>query len=232
MSVVSDSPPAIAQPSATVILLRQQGVSYEVLLVQRNRRLTFHGGAWVFPGGRIDAADYGPGGSDDVVAAARQAAVREANEEAGVTIPASSLGLISRWITPDFLPKRFDTWFFVAPATDQEVTVDGGEIHSHTWIAPRQALEARDRGDLELPPPTFVTLHLLADYPSSANALTALRADASVPTFRPRICRADGGACSLYEGDAGYACGEADRPGPRHRLWMLDSGWRYERSIE
>lgn len=209
-------------------LLREQGDLWEVLLVQRNRRLSFHGGAWVFPGGRIDAADYVPDSREDVVAAARQAAVREASEEAGVTIPRSSLALISRWITPEFMPKRFDTWFFVAPATDEQVRVDGGEIHSHTWIAPRRALEARDRGDLELPPPTFVTLQLLAGYARSAEALTALANDVSIPTYRPRICRTPGGACSLYEGDAGYAYDDADRPGPRHRLWMLDSGWRYE----
>jgi hypothetical protein len=35
---------------------------------------------------------------------------------------------------------------------------------------------------------------------------------------------------ALYRGAAGYAGGVADRPGPRHRLWMLDAGWRYERS--
>ena len=38
------------------------------------------------------------------------------------------------------------------------------------------------------------------------------------------------GACLLYPGDAGYEASETGRAGPRHRLWMLPDGWRYERS--
>ncbi len=34
---------------------------------------------------------------------------------------------------------------------------------------------------------------------------------------------------ALYAGDAGYDSGDATLPGRRHRLWMLDEGWRYER---
>ena len=49
-------------------------------------------------------------------------------------------------------------------------------------------------------------------------------------TFRPRICRTPDGACMLYPGDAGYEAGDPDAPGPRHRLWALASGWRYEQS--
>src|SRR5262249_4022743 len=121
-----------AHPAATVILLRDTAAGCEVLLVQRNARLSFHGGAWVFPGGRIDPEDYDA--SRDVIAAARRAAVREAREEAGVSIAENSLALLSRWVTPEGLPKRFDTWFFVAPAESLSVTVDGGEIHAHQWL--------------------------------------------------------------------------------------------------
>jgi len=35
----------------------------------------------------------------------------------------------------------------------------------------------------------------------------------------------------LYPGDAGYDAQDADRPGPRHRLWALAGGWRYERDL-
>jgi hypothetical protein len=34
----------------------------------------------------------------------------------------------------------------------------------------------------------------------------------------------------LYPGDAGYEAGDVERPGPRHRLWSLPAGYRYERS--
>jgi 8-oxo-dGTP pyrophosphatase MutT (NUDIX family) len=200
-----------------------------VLLVRRNRRLDFHGGAWVFPGGRLDPGDYVPEGAGDVVAAARRAAVREAKEEAGVSIEGEQLTLFARWITPDFMPKRFDTWFFAGTAVDQDVRVDGGEIHEHAWMRPADALSAQARGEIELPPPTFVTIFSLAPRRDAADALRAL-ASGGLQSFIPRICRVPGGACSLYEGDAGYASGNAEIAGPRHRLWMMGTEWRYERS--
>ncbi len=72
--------PAVAHPSATIVLLRDAAGALEVLLVRRNEKLDFHGGAWVFPGGRIDAADLDGDGVVDGEAemrAARRAAVRE-----------------------------------------------------------------------------------------------------------------------------------------------------------
>jgi len=221
--------PAIAHPAATVVLLRDGAGGCEVLLVRRNAKLAFHGGAWVFPGGRIDAEDYSVSAPADVVAAARRAAVREAREEAGVVIERESLVLLSRWITPEMLPKRFDTWFFAAAvAAETVVEVDGGEIHEHRWLRVDQALAAQKAGEIELPPPTFVTLVGLSSHGTVGEAWASLSARPA-ETFVPRLHAVAGGACSLYAGDAGYEAGDPDRPGTRHRLWMIDSGWRYER---
>jgi 8-oxo-dGTP pyrophosphatase MutT (NUDIX family) len=52
-----DIPPA--RPAATVVLLRDGTDGLEVYLQRRHTRMAF-GGAWVFPGGRIDAADTDP----------------------------------------------------------------------------------------------------------------------------------------------------------------------------
>jgi 8-oxo-dGTP pyrophosphatase MutT (NUDIX family) len=223
-------PRSPAHPAATVVLLRDGENGSEVLLLRRNERLAFHGGAWVFPGGRLDRADYEAAGSDDVVAVARHAAVREAREEAGLSVSPGCLVLLSRWITPDILPKRFDTWFFAARIDDDAVHIDGEEIHDHLWISPDEALATRARGEIELPPPTFVTLLGLAGSRSAAETLASLSLR-EAETFAPRICMVSGGACSLYAGDAGYDDGAVDREGPRHRLWMLGSSWRYERSL-
>lgn len=226
---MTDRTPAIAHPAATVVLLRDGNGDWEVLLVRRNAKLTFHGGAWVFPGGRIDPADYLASRPDDVVAAARQAAVREAREEAGVKIDRAGLVLISRWITPEMLPKRFDTWFFAASVeAETRVEVDGGEIHEHRWMRVGEALAAQRAGEIELPPPTFVTLVGLSTHRSVDEAVAAVSARGA-ETFVPRLHAVAGGACSLYAGDAGYEAGDPDLPGSRHRLWMIDSGWRYER---
>src|SRR5450631_2430748 len=66
--------------AATVILLHGGGRALEVLLVRRNPASRFMGGAWVFPGGVVDAHE----GEGDT--ALRAAAVRELDEEAGVQV--------------------------------------------------------------------------------------------------------------------------------------------------
>lgn len=218
---------AIAHPAATVVLLRDGRDACEVLLVRRNARLSFHGGAWVFPGGRVDAADCIADPSDPI-AAARCAAVREAREEAGLDLAAEHLVLVSRWVTPVQLPKRFDTWFFAGPGSDAPVAVDGGEIDEHRWMTTSAALAAQRAGAIELPPPTFVTITALDRHRCAGDALAAL-AQAPPELFEPRLMPVEGGAVTLYAGDAGYDDLELERPGPRHRLWMVDGGWRYEK---
>ncbi|MBX3023565.1 NUDIX domain-containing protein [bacterium] len=219
--------PAPAHPAATVVLIRDRPSGCEVLLVRRSAQLSFHGGAWVFPGGRLDPDDWIPG--DDVLAAARRAAVREAREEAGLVLAPGDLVAISRWVTPVQLPKRFDTWFFAATGTDAPVAVDGGEIHDHAWMAPTEALAAQRAGEIELPPPTFVTITAIAAHRTAQSALAAL-GRGPLEVFEPRLFPIEGGAVTLYAGDAGYDDAELERPGSRHRLWMREDGWRYERA--
>lgn len=219
--------PAIAHPAATVVLLRERNCGCEVLLVRRNAQLTFHGGAWVFPGGRLDPADYAD--AHDTVAAARRAAVREAREEAGLVLAPDALVLVSRWITPTPLPKRFDTWFFAGLGSDAPVEIDGSEIHDHRWVTPADALAAQRAREIELPPPTFVTITRLARHGCAADALAAF-ALGPMETFEPRLCPVEGGAVTLYAGDAGYDAGDLECPGPRHRLWIREDGWHYERT--
>ncbi len=48
--------------------------------------------------------------------------------------------------------------------------------------------------------------------------------------FTTKAAMTDDGLTVLWHGDAGYEDGDASRPGPRHRLWMVDTGWRYERT--
>ena len=211
-----------ALPAATVVLLREARDAPEVLLLRRSSKLAFHGGAWVFPGGRVDAGE-GTGEPG-----ARVAAVREAREEAGLAIDPASLVQISHWTTPEGVPRRFATWFFVAEHGGAEVRVDGGEIHEHRWIGAREALAAQRAGAIELPPPTFVTLSVLAAHRSPRAAIES--AAAAEPTvYLPRIVRSESGGASLYPGDAGWETRDPEAPGARHRLLFLASGWRYLR---
>jgi 8-oxo-dGTP pyrophosphatase MutT (NUDIX family) len=50
-------PPAPAHAASTVVLIRPSPSSFDVLLVRRHDNVAFMGGAHVFPGGRVDAAD-------------------------------------------------------------------------------------------------------------------------------------------------------------------------------
>src|SRR5664280_863885 len=78
--VYNPGPPVLPRQAATVILLRGGEESLEVLLVQRTPAARFMGGVWVFPGGAVDA---GEGAGDE---AHRAAAIRELEEEAGISL--------------------------------------------------------------------------------------------------------------------------------------------------
>jgi len=96
-------------------------------------------------------------------------------------------------------------------------------------MAPSDALAAQRAGDIELPPPTFVTITRLSVHGCAADALTAFTRD-PMETFEPRLHPIQGGAVTLYSGDAGYEDGDLERSGARHRLWIRDDGWQYVRS--
>ena len=222
-------------PAATVVVARDGESGLETLLIRRNTALEFAGGMWVFPGGRIDPEDY-PAGTqhDDAplndMAAARRAAVREATEEAGLVLIESSLVEFSHWTAPRVAPKRFATWFFLAPCPPGTpvVRVDGGEIHDHSWMRPADAIARRDAGEIDLAPPTWITLHRLARSGDLAAAIVDARSQ-RVERFETRIAPTEGGLVGLWAGDVAYDGGTLDDAGPRHRLWMVGSGWRYER---
>jgi len=230
LPLAEETDPAI--PAATVVLVRDGAAGLETLMLKRDSRLAFAGGAWVFPGGRIDAEDFPDGvRSDDpdvMLEAARTAAVREALEEAGLAVDRDSLVWFAHWTPAHASPRRFATWFFMARAPEGTVVIDDGEIREHEWIHPRAAVARRDAGEVELVPPTYVTLHDLADYDSVASAIAALDTG-TPPFFVTRIARVEGGLVSLWQGDAGYDSLDPDTPGPRNRLLMLDTGWVLER---
>ncbi len=225
---------AEAKPAATAAVLRDGDDGLEVLMVQRATKLDFHGGAWVFPGGRIDDADHDPADDGTILAAARRAAARETREEAGIDIDAGALVHISNWTTPDISPKRFATWFFAGPAPDggAEVVADGVESDAVRWLTPEGALAERAAGAIELAPPQYVTLLSLSRFPSVEEALTVLDAEDPID-FAPRFCFLDGGgAVCLYQGDVAWDDhARLMDPGPRHRLLMGDAGWIYEQSV-
>jgi 8-oxo-dGTP pyrophosphatase MutT (NUDIX family) len=217
--------------AATVVVVRDGTADdvpcIETLMLRRNERGTF-GGMWVFPGGRVDDGDVDPRAPDDEMAAARRAASREALEEAALILHPSDMVVLSHWRPPSIVPKGFATWFFVAAASDADVTVDGAEIHEHAWLTPAEVLSRRDAGEVTLAPPTFVTLYVLAQHDTVGGLLAALHR-ATPERFHTQIGRDGETSVALWHGDEWYE----EQPGPsgaRHRLIMAADGWRYVRS--
>jgi 8-oxo-dGTP pyrophosphatase MutT (NUDIX family) len=180
--------------AATVIVLRGGDAPLEVLLVQRNPAARFMPGAWVFPGGALD-------GSED----ARTAGVREVWEEARIELPdPGALVEFSRWITPPQVQIRFDTLFLLAPApADADAQPDGGETVAVGWYAPRAALDAYERGELELVFPTIKTLEQLSRFGSAAELMT-WAAGRVVEPIEPRVIVEGEVARIVLPGEPGY----------------------------
>jgi 8-oxo-dGTP pyrophosphatase MutT (NUDIX family) len=225
---------ADAKPAATVAVLRDGEHGLETLLLRRSSKLAFHGGAWVFPGGRIDAGDWHEG--DDLLRAAARAAVREATEEAGIEVDVDSLVHLSNWTTPDISPKRFATWFFAAPAHAEiaEAIADGVESDAVRWFRPAEALAERAAGEIELAPPQYVTLLWLSEFATVESALAGIAAQTPID-FTPRFHFLEGGgAICVYDGDVAWDdLARVEESGPRHRMLMPREGdWVYERRAE
>ena len=188
------------RPAGTVIVLRGGSSSLEVLLVQRNPNARFMGGAWVFPGGAVDRNEgHGDG-------ALRAAAIRELEEEAGISVSdPASLVAFSRWITPAQVKIRFDTWFFLAPLPDGAVArVDGSEVVDARWYTPTAALQARTRGELFLVFPTIKHLEQLSAF-ESADALLAHAHGREVLPVEPRVIGQGETARIVLPGEPGYS---------------------------
>ena len=123
-------------------------------------------------------------------------------------VPATdALVPFARWITPDFMPKRFDTHFFLALAPpDQALAHDGRETVDSIWIAPREALGEQGRR-FKLLFPTERNLWKLARHADAASALAAART-APVVTVVPERAEVEGGPGLRIPREADYG-GEA-----------------------
>lgn len=222
-------------PAATVVLLRDEDHGLEVLLLRRNTAVEFAGGLWVFPGGRIDPEDHpahtAGTPADELLVAARNACVREALEEADQLVDVDSLVWFAHWSPPAIAKKRFATFFFACRSAGGDVTIDGSEIHDHQWIAPADALARHRAREVELAPPTWVTLHYLAQAGDVDQALDRFRR-AEPRFYETHVARDGDRTFFLWHPDAAYDSGDLTAPGPRHRIiatpgaWELDdSGW-------
>lgn len=107
----------------------------------------------------------------------------------GLTLRSDLLAAWTRWITPEFEPKRYDTWFFVAALPAGQRTRNAStEADRTVWIRPADAALGYDEGELLMMPPTVATLRQLQPYGSAAEALEAAAGRDLAPVLaKPRV---------------------------------------------
>jgi 8-oxo-dGTP pyrophosphatase MutT (NUDIX family) len=110
----------------------------------------------------------------------------------------------AHWITPEGMPKRFDTWFFLASAPPAQAGAhDGKESTDSIWVSPREALEGGESGRFKLPFPTTRNLIRLGKQPNVRAALDDMRGKPIV-TVMPVMTKLNGGRQLRIPLEAGY----------------------------
>jgi len=165
-------------------------------------------GVWVFPGGAVteaDGADSSEPAERVSEAACRACALRELAEEVGIELAdPAALVPYSRWITPEAVPTRFDTRFYVALApAHSPPRPDGAETVAAEWFRPDRALEAHRGGELSLVFPTIRHLESLVEFESAEGVLAAAR-ERRVEPILPRVVGAGTDRRVLLPGEPGY----------------------------
>ena len=197
--------------AASVLLFR--GGSLDLLMMRRHEGSSFVPGAWVFPGGAVEPLDRELTNSEaDTI---RLCAVRELFEETGIYLgqplenpertrtalaqgvttfrevveaaPVSldQLALVSHWVTPIGVAKRFDTWFFAAIAPPEAApTADLTEGVELIWIRPDEALRRHALGSFPLVFPTIRNLQAITSFDSGLSLIEKRRGE-EIPVTRP-----------------------------------------------
>jgi 8-oxo-dGTP pyrophosphatase MutT (NUDIX family) len=110
----------------------------------------------------------------------------------------------AHWITPEGMPKRFDTWFFLAAAPPEQAGAhDGKESTDSIWVSPREALEGGESGRFKLPFPTTRNLIRLGKQGSVKAALDDSRGK-NIVTVMPVMTKLNGGRQLRIPLEAGY----------------------------
>lgn len=135
-----------------------------------------------------------------------------------ITIDATAIEQVARFITPVGSPRRFDAHFFVARAPqNQEAVQDDSEIVNLGWMAPADALDQWARGELTMMSPTIRMLACLARYDSADEVMEVARRRLSYQ--RVRVVDPDGDYRVVLPGETGYETAELEVETGWVRLW-------------
>ncbi len=121
-----------------------------------------------------------------------------------LTLDLSLLVPFAHWITPEFMPKRFDTHFYLAHVPHAQIGAhDGSESVDSVWIRPAQAIADAEAKKLTIIFPTRMNLQKLSAFGDVASALAAARAD-KIVTVLPWVEPREGKPHLIIPPEAGY----------------------------
>ncbi len=113
-------------------------------------------------------------------------------EEEDIVLPGEGLHYFSHWITPEFLPLRYDVRFFVTKSpAGQTAVCDGVELTNHAWLRPSVALKDYEAGKIGMVLPQIITLEELSRFKTVEEALASAR-ERHVPAILTKIVQLDG----------------------------------------
>ncbi len=152
----------------------------------------------------IDAAEASELARHRLEVQAGTLSFRELIEKEGLDLAADLLAVHAHWITPENVPRRFDTIFFsTLTPRGQLAAHDGVESTSHIWTRPEDALARRSRGEIGLIFVTALNLETLSGFETAEEALESSRRRPVVPIL-PRLEERDGERRLVIREDAGY----------------------------
>jgi 8-oxo-dGTP pyrophosphatase MutT (NUDIX family) len=129
-------------------------------------------------------------------------------EELGLALDVDRFVYWSHWITPSVEPKRYDTRFFAVELTGTAtVEADQSELTEHSWVRPESALAALGRGEMQMVPPTILTLEDLAESHRKHGSLPGMLAaerHRETPAITPRIAVTSSAYRVVMPWDPGY----------------------------
>jgi glyoxylase-like metal-dependent hydrolase (beta-lactamase superfamily II)/8-oxo-dGTP pyrophosphatase MutT (NUDIX family) len=102
--------------------------------------------------------------------------------EAGLALRAEDFRPAGRWITPPYMPVRFDTRFFLVEVPPHAVAeLWPGELTEAAWVEPKAALERGGEGTALLHSPGLYVLQVLARFDTPEAVLARLEAPPHCP---------------------------------------------------
>lgn len=135
-------------------------------------------------------------------------------EKEDLVLQLNELHHFAHWITPEMMPKRFDTHFYVAVAPVDHIAVhDGHESVDSVWIKPEQALKEAEAGQRTIIFPTRLNIEMLAESQSVAEALNDAQ-QRTIVTVTPWTDKRADGMYLCIQPEAGYSISEEKMQGP------------------